>query len=119
MELDQEIYNVFIQEFEELLQILNTEIINASNQKSVQVNEIFRVFHTLKGNASTLELKRLQKLSKAYCEYFRPKQKKTKISPRELSALKVCTNALSRFLSATKHGKKGKRIRIASLINRL
>lgn len=119
MEINQEIYDIFNQEFEELLRRLEREISNASTNKPVQVEEIFRVFHTLKGNAATLELKRLQQLTTAYCEFYRPKQKETKLAEKDLVKLRACFKSLNKFLNATKHGKKGRRIKIANLINRL
>ena len=87
--------------------------------KPIAINEIFRVFHTLKGNSATIEYIRLHKLTDYYCEYFRNKQKETKLTEKEYQALKRCLNTLIAFDKRIKNGKKGKTIKIKPIMNAL
>ena len=81
---------------------------NASNNKKVNIKEIFRVFHTLKGNSATLEYKRLNILCNSFCEYFRLKQNETKLNLNDIISLEKCFSALNRFTISIKNGRKGK-----------
>lgn len=119
MESEPEIIEVFIEEYYEFLELLKMEINNARSNQKTKVNEIFRVFHTLKGNSATLEYMRLSKLSSHYCDYFRNIQKQGKVDSKELIALEKCYTTLHKFISAIKSGKKGKRIKIAPIIKLL
>ena len=117
MEFDQEIIDVFVEEFGDLIDILKREIMSAEeNNKACNIKEIFRVFHTLKGNSATLEFNRLHKLSHEYCEHFRVRQAGKTITFLEISALKKCVKILNQFMSSAKNGKKGKRIKISAII---
>ncbi len=116
--LEQEILDVFLEEFTDMIKILDTEV-KKYPSKNVGVNEIFRVFHTLKGNSATIEYMRLHKLTNYYCEYFRPKQKQTTLSENEYKALKRCESTLKLFEQRIKNGKKGKTIKIKSVIQAL
>lgn len=116
--MDQEILSVFLEEYGDLLTILETELAHYPKQP-VKVNEIFRVFHTLKGNSATIEYMRLHHLTKFYCDYFRPKQKETKLSESEFQALTKCFKTLKQFESRVRNNKKGKTIKIRPVMNSL
>lgn len=116
--MDQEILDVFLEEYDDLLNILRAELTNYPS-KSIKVNEIFRVFHTLKGNSATIEYMRLYHLTNYYCDYFRSKQKETKLTEKEFKALNRCLKTLVTFETRFKNGKKGKTIKIAPLIKNL
>ena len=116
--LEQEILDVFLEEYDDLLQILETEL-GKYPSDSIKINEIFRVFHTLKGNSATIEYMRLYHLTKYYCDYFRPKQKETNLSEKEYLALNKCVKTLETFETRIKNGKKGKTIKIIPLIKSL
>ena len=116
--MDQEILGVFLEEFSDLIKILEIEISKYPSNK-IQVNEIFRVFHTLKGNSASIEYFRLHKLVKYYCDYFREKQKETKLTNKEQTALIDCVRILKDFHRRIKNGKKGKTIKIIPTINKL
>lgn len=113
--MDQEILRVFLEEFDDMIGILDKEV-KKYPSKNILVNEIFRVFHTLKGNSATIEYTRLHKLTNFYCEYFRPKQKETSLSEKEFKALKSCLATLKLFRQRIENGKKGKTIKIARLM---
>lgn len=116
--MEQEIFDVFLEEFSDMVNILDTEV-KKYPSNNIAVNEIFRVFHTLKGNSATIEYMRLNKLTNYYCEYFRPKQKQTTLSENEYKALIRCENTLNLFKQRIKNGKKGKTIKIKPLIQAL
>ena len=116
--MDQEIFDVFMEEFNDMTIILENEL-NKYPSNTVGVNEIFRVFHTLKGNSATIEFLRLSNLTKYYCEYFRPKQNEKKLSEKEFHALQKCLHTLYQFKSKIKNGKKGKTIKIQPIIELL
>jgi len=116
--LEQEILDVFLEEFSDMVKILDAEV-NKYPSKNIDVNEIFRVFHTLKGNSATIEYMRLHKLTNYYCEYFRPKQKETSLSDNEYKALIRCESTLKLFEQRIRNGRKGKTIKIKPLIQAL
>lgn len=116
--LEQEILDVFMEEFSDMVNILDTEV-NKYPSKNVGVNEIFRVFHTLKGNSATIEYMRLHKLTNFYCEYFRPKQKLTSLTENEFKALTRCETTLKLFQQRIRNGRKGKTIKIKPLMRAL
>ncbi len=116
--MNQEIKSVFLEEFNDMIEILDKEV-NKYPSKNILVNEIFRVFHTLKGNSATIEYIRLNKLTNYYCEYFRPKQKETTLTEKEFKALKSCLSTLKLFKQRIENSKKGKTIKIARLITAL
>ena len=116
--MDQEILDVFLEEYDDLLKILDTEL-SKNSSESIKVNEIFRVFHTLKGNSATIEYMRLHQLTKYYCDYFRPKQKESKLTEKEHESLLKCYKTLQKFKERIKNGKKGKTIKISPLMKLL
>ena len=116
--MDDEIKSVFLEEFNDMIYILDVEL-SKYPSNNIQVNEIFRVFHTLKGNSATIEYHRLKKLTSYYCEYFRLKQKDSLLSDKEYNALKRCSSTLHTFQQRVKNGKKGKTIKIASVMKAL
>ena len=116
--MDQEVMDVFLDEFTDMTKILEGEL-NKYPSKNIGVNEIFRVFHTLKGNSATIEYFRLHYLTNYYCEYFRPKQKENSLSEKEYIALKRCLKTLRLFNQRIKNGKKGKTIKIKPIMKAL
>ena len=113
--MDQEILDVFLEEFTDMLNILNGEI-SKFPSKNIVVGEIFRVFHTLKGNSATIEHMRLYQLTNFYCEYFRSRQKNNSLTEKEYLSLVKCHSALLIFQMRISNGKKGQRIKIAPLM---
>ncbi len=116
--IEQEILDVFLDEYNDMLMILDQEIKKYPNA-NIAINEIFRVFHTLKGNSATIEYIRLSNLTKFYCEYFRMKQNETKLSDKEFNALRRCYDTLLLFKSRIKKGKKGQTIKIKPIMTML
>jgi two-component system chemotaxis sensor kinase CheA len=112
--MDPEIIQVFLEEYHDMVKILDSELTKYPSAK-ISVFDIFRVFHTLKGNSSTLGFLRLSSLCSEYCDYFRPKQKENSISEIEYTALSKCLETLQLFSKRIQKGKKGRSIKTSSI----
>ncbi|MBI4376477.1 MAG: chemotaxis protein CheA [Elusimicrobia bacterium] len=92
---------VFVGEAQDLLGRVEEALIrlekNPSDAKLVQ--DIFRAIHTLKGNAATLDLKKMTELAHGVEDRLDAVAKgKAEINPRVLDALLICLDALRALL---------------------
>ncbi|MFW9992255.1 MAG: Hpt domain-containing protein [Candidatus Odinarchaeota archaeon] len=127
---DPEMVTVFLEEYSELLDIASKSTTsfstgkgeNQQKQYNKSVNDLFRVFHTVKGNSAYLDFRRLKKLSGAYCDFFRTVKEsdgKHKVTPDQVELIQKCLRTMTKFKFSIKSGKKGGRIPVARLIKEI
>jgi len=95
---DQDDLRIFLEELNENLSFLDNAIIaleeNPTNKEMIQ--EIFRVAHTVKGNAGFLSIKNLVDLGHAMEEVFKEFEKGN--APSQAQSLIPCSSARTPFL---------------------
>ncbi len=98
---------IFIDESNEHLQNLNTQILNLESDpnSSDTVNEIFRAAHSLKGMAGTMGYKRMQTLTHDMENVFSEvRNGNIVVQPGMIDILFQCLDALDEYVSNIKEG---------------
>ncbi len=93
---------IFIDESNEHLQNLNTQILNleADPENENTINEIFRAAHSLKGMAGTMGYKRMQNLTHDMENVFSEvRNGHIKVAPSMIDILFQCLDALEEYVS--------------------
>ena len=93
---------IFIDESNEHLQNLNTQILNleAEPENMDTINEIFRAAHSLKGMAGTMGYKRMQNLTHDMENVFSEvRNGQIKVLPNMIDILFQCLDALEEYVS--------------------
>ncbi len=96
---------IFIDESNEHLQNLNTQILNleAEPENMDTINEIFRAAHSLKGMAGTMGYKRMQTLTHDMENVFSEvRNGHIKVAPNMIDILFQCLDALDEYVSNIK-----------------
>ena len=97
--------DIFIDESNEHLQNLNTQILNLESdpENMDTINEIFRAAHSLKGMAGTMGYKRMQTLTHDMENVFSEvRNGNIKVSPNMVDILFQCLDALDEYVSNVK-----------------
>ena len=97
--------DIFIDESNEHLQNLNTQILNLESdpENMDTINEIFRAAHSLKGMAGTMGYKRMQTLTHDMENVFSEvRNGNIKVSPNMVDTLFQCLDALDEYVSNVK-----------------
>lgn len=96
---------IFIDESNEHLQNLNTQILNLESdpENMDTINEIFRAAHSLKGMAGTMGYKRMQTLTHDMENVFSEvRNGNIKVSPHMVDILFQCLDALDEYVNNVK-----------------
>ncbi len=96
---------IFIDESNEHLQNLNTQILNLETdaENMDTINEIFRAAHSLKGMAGTMGYKRMQNLTHDMENVFSEvRNGKIKVDPSMIDVLFQCLDALEEYVGNIK-----------------
>ncbi len=96
---------IFIDESNEHLQNLNTQILNLESdpENADTINEIFRAAHSLKGMAGTMGYKRMQTLTHDMENVFSEvRNGHIKVSPNMVDLLFQCLDALEEYVNNIK-----------------
>ena len=96
---------IFIDESNEHLQNLNTQILNLESdpENMDTINEIFRAAHSLKGMAGTMGYKRMQTLTHDMENVFSEvRNGNIKVSPNMVDILFQCLDALDEYVNNVK-----------------
>ena len=96
---------IFIDESNEHLQNLNTQILNLESdpENMDTINEIFRAAHSLKGMAGTMGYKRMQTLTHDMENVFSEvRNGNIKVSPHMVDILFQCLDALDEYVNTVK-----------------
>ena len=96
---------IFIDESNEHLQHLNTQILNLESdpENMDTINEIFRAAHSLKGMAGTMGYKRMQTLTHDMENVFSEvRNGNIKVSPHMVDILFQCLDALDEYVNNVK-----------------
>ncbi|MDE6517351.1 MAG: Hpt domain-containing protein, partial [Acetatifactor sp.] len=96
---------IFIDESNEHLQNLNTQILNLESdpENMDTINEIFRAAHSLKGMAGTMGYKRMQALTHDMENVFSEvRNGNIKVSPHMVDILFQCLDALDEYVNNVK-----------------
>ena len=96
---------IFIDESNEHLQNLNTQILNLESdpENMDTINEIFRAAHSLKGMAGTMGYKRMQALTHDMENVFSEvRNGNIKVSPQMVDILFQCLDALDEYVNNVK-----------------
>ncbi len=96
---------IFIDESNEHLQNLNTQILNLESEPENMdtINEIFRAAHSLKGMAGTMGYKRMQTLTHDMENVFSEvRNGNIKVSPHMVDILFQCLDALDEYVNNVK-----------------
>ncbi len=96
---------IFIDESNEHLQNLNTQILNLETdaENMDTINEIFRAAHSLKGMAGTMGYKRMQNLTHDMENVFSEvRNGKIKVDPGMIDVLFQCLDALEEYVANIK-----------------
>lgn len=72
--LSDDIHEAFLIEFDQFFSTLQEEFTKAKEDKVTNNYEVFRAFHTWKGNAALLGYSDFEKFAVKYTEHFRPKK---------------------------------------------
>lgn len=97
--------DIFIDESNEHLQNLNTQILNLESdpENMDTINEIFRAAHSLKGMAGTMGYKRMQTLTHDMENVFSEvRNGNIKVSPNMVDILFQCLDALDEYVGNVK-----------------
>ncbi len=97
--------DIFIDESNEHLQNLNTQILNLESdpENMDTINEIFRAAHSLKGMAGTMGYKRMQTLTHDMENVFSEvRNGNIKVSPNMVDILFQCLDALDEYVNNVK-----------------
>ena len=78
--LSDDIREAFLIEFDDFFDKLKQEFSNAKSGKPTNNTEVFRAFHTWKGNAALLSYRDFEQFAIKYTEHFRPKKDGTSLS---------------------------------------
>ena len=73
-DLSDDIREAFLVEFDQFFSILEEEFAKAKDGKVTNNYEVFRAFHTWKGNAALLGYSDFENFAIKYTEHFRPKK---------------------------------------------
>ncbi len=98
---------IFIDESNEHLQNLNTQILNleADPENMNTINEIFRAAHSLKGMAGTMGYKRMQNLTHDMENVFSEvRNGHIKVAPSMIDILFQCLDALEEYVGNIREG---------------
>jgi chemotaxis protein histidine kinase CheA len=118
--IDKEILEIFLEEFDSLYVNVKKTLEDITSGQETTLFEIFRSFHTWKGNAAILNFNKMYNVAKAYEDYFKPKQNDKTLSILEIEALTDCLNALKIIRKCIKEtGHEGKDISVDSLITKI
>ena len=96
---------IFIDESNEHLQNLNTQILNLESdpENMDTINEIFRAAHSLKGMAGTMGYKRMQTLTHDMENVFSEvRNGNIKVTPNMVDILFQCLEALDEYVNNVK-----------------
>lgn len=113
---------IFIDESNEHLQNLNTQILNleAEPENMDTINEIFRAAHSLKGMAGTMGYKRMQNLTHDMENVFSEvRNGHIKVAPGMIDILFQCLDALDEYVTNIKESADEGTNENASLIKQL
>lgn len=77
--MSDDIREAFLIEFNQFYDRIKTEFSKAKEGKPTNNGEVFRAFHTWKGNASLLSYKDFEQFSIKWTEHFRPKKDGTSL----------------------------------------
>lgn len=117
--IDQELFKVFLDEFDELFKIAENNLRELSNQFSDSTAfELFRSFHMWKGNAAMLGYDKFVILTQEYCEFLRPYQNKT-LNKIQISIIKECLVVIQKFRQNFSSGKNGNDIDISGILDHI
>lgn len=99
---DDEIFDVFMTEFDSFMDALQAELENAKNGTETNVYEIFRAFHTFKGNGALFELDDFVSFSDKYTEHFRHIKDEKSLSKENTDLLEKVIGELNTFKAGFK-----------------
>ena len=102
MSEDDEIFEVFLTEFDDFVTNLESEHDNAKNGNETNVYEIFRAFHTFKGNGALFELNEFVDFSDKYTEHFRSIKEEKSLSPDNVQLLEKLIGELKVYRAGFK-----------------
>lgn len=94
---DTEILDVFLHEFDEFVSNMETELENAKSGKETNVYEIFRAFHTFKGNGALFEFTKFVEFSDKYTEHFRSIKDEKSLSGENIDLVGKLIGELKEF----------------------
>lgn len=80
MIMSDDIREAFLVEFDDFFSTLKVEFEKAKNNKPTNNYEVFRAFHTWKGNGALLGYKDFVDFSVKWTEHFRPKKDGTSLT---------------------------------------
>ena len=78
--MSDDIREAFLVEFDQFFETLKQEFAKAKADRPTNNAEVFRAFHTWKGNAALLSYRDFEKYAVKWTEHFRPKKDKTSLS---------------------------------------
>ncbi len=78
--MSDDIREAFLVEFDEFFTNMKKEFAKAKDDKPTNNMEVFRAFHTWKGNGALLGYSDFVDFAVKWTEYFRPKQNSTSLS---------------------------------------
>ncbi|MHA2503579.1 MAG: Hpt domain-containing protein [Candidatus Kariarchaeaceae archaeon] len=102
----EELIETFILEFEELIEIYSHALKTINSDRQQAIKDLFRVYHTLKGDASFFEqYARFAEFASHYCELLRPQDDSVLNNDQLIHQIRLNLTPLTAAVRAMKMGK--------------